>query len=313
MKKIREAVASVYTYKGSVNTYSLLPDTGQKVGDVYNVLDTGNNYAWNGTAWDDLAGYCLANPAGEATTDLTKLKVGSVIYALADKSYVDKLKTSITFDANNRLKQIQSSTQLKILAGDGSDTSQINLNGDSITIGYGNNSDIYIDNTGTINLGGKENLENNGTDLMIDGFSINMDDNTIYSAVFEDAKFNNDTDFDGNSLNNVNELNVESIYCTSSLEVEGDIDLHSNKITDVNSIEFGNGSKIKYDQYSTILELDRDTFKIFYPGDNVSFSLCWESYNDDYFPAISYMYNNTNYKYGLRPDGIYLNGVKITN
>ena len=47
-------VSSVYKYKGSVPTYSALPSTGNTTGDVYNVEDTGMNYAWNGTKWDEL-------------------------------------------------------------------------------------------------------------------------------------------------------------------------------------------------------------------------------------------------------------------
>ena len=66
---IRTAVASVYRYKGSVQSYENLP-TAQStpapvVWDVYNVeqahttapvFDAGTNVAWNGTAWDPLAG-----------------------------------------------------------------------------------------------------------------------------------------------------------------------------------------------------------------------------------------------------------------
>ena len=43
-------------YKGSVADYAHLPSSGQVVGDVYNVEDTGDNYAWAGSAWDKLAG-----------------------------------------------------------------------------------------------------------------------------------------------------------------------------------------------------------------------------------------------------------------
>lgn len=53
---IDSAVSSVYKYKGSVASYSDLPSTGLTIGDVYNVEDTGDNYAWNGSAWDKLAG-----------------------------------------------------------------------------------------------------------------------------------------------------------------------------------------------------------------------------------------------------------------
>ena len=52
-------LTNVYQYKGSVGTYNELPqDLGAINGTspVYNVEDTGKNYAWNGTAWDDLGG-----------------------------------------------------------------------------------------------------------------------------------------------------------------------------------------------------------------------------------------------------------------
>ena len=48
-------VSSVYRFKGSVATYSSLPTSGQAVGDVWNVEDTGANYAWTGDAWDKLS------------------------------------------------------------------------------------------------------------------------------------------------------------------------------------------------------------------------------------------------------------------
>ena len=50
-------VASAYVYKGSVASQSALPSSGQKTGDVYDVQDTGMNYAWNGSAWDALGTY----------------------------------------------------------------------------------------------------------------------------------------------------------------------------------------------------------------------------------------------------------------
>lgn len=53
---IASAITSVYKYKGSVATYSDLPSSGLTIGDVYNVEETGDNYAWTGTTWDKLAG-----------------------------------------------------------------------------------------------------------------------------------------------------------------------------------------------------------------------------------------------------------------
>lgn len=57
-------ISSVYKYKGSVSTYTELPQSNRQVGDVYNVetadashqIKAGDNVAWNGTAWDVLSG-----------------------------------------------------------------------------------------------------------------------------------------------------------------------------------------------------------------------------------------------------------------
>ena len=53
---VDSAVASVYKYRGSVDTQASLPSSDQTIGDVYNVEDTGDNFAWDGTKWDKLAG-----------------------------------------------------------------------------------------------------------------------------------------------------------------------------------------------------------------------------------------------------------------
>lgn len=50
---IASAVVGAYDFKGSVATYADLPANPTK-GDVYDVQDTGMNYAWTGTAWDAL-------------------------------------------------------------------------------------------------------------------------------------------------------------------------------------------------------------------------------------------------------------------
>lgn len=46
-------LSSVYDYKGQVASDIDLPEDAE-LGDVYNVSDTGMNYAWNGTQWDSL-------------------------------------------------------------------------------------------------------------------------------------------------------------------------------------------------------------------------------------------------------------------
>ena len=53
-KEVDAKVSSVYKYKGSVANVAALPSSDQTIGDVYNVEDTGMNYAWDGTKWDEL-------------------------------------------------------------------------------------------------------------------------------------------------------------------------------------------------------------------------------------------------------------------
>ena len=73
---INGAVASAYRYKGSVATYSALP-ANPATGDVYDVQDTGMNYAWNGTAWDAL-GQLIDTSSLWTTTNLTAITTAEI-------------------------------------------------------------------------------------------------------------------------------------------------------------------------------------------------------------------------------------------
>lgn len=78
-------LATVYKYKGSVETYADLPTSGQQVGDVYNVkqadpdhnIEAGDNVAWDGEKWDilagdtDLSGYAQLNSSNTFTASNT--------------------------------------------------------------------------------------------------------------------------------------------------------------------------------------------------------------------------------------------------
>ena len=52
-EQIDSKISSVMSYKGTVATVEDLPSSAT-IGDVYNVTDTGMNYAWNGSQWDAL-------------------------------------------------------------------------------------------------------------------------------------------------------------------------------------------------------------------------------------------------------------------
>lgn len=90
--QIAAAHTSVYTYKGSKDTYDNLPSAGNKVGDVWNVEDTGINYAWNGVDWDSLSASVLQSTGN------------STIQAMSQKAVTDELnkKTSQEVFVSNK-------------------------------------------------------------------------------------------------------------------------------------------------------------------------------------------------------------------
>ena len=90
-------LGSVLEYKGSVASQSNLPEDAEK-GDVYNVQDTGKNYAWDGTQWDDLGG----------TVDLS----GYLTTANASSTYLSKSVASSTYATKTELDSKADSSAL---------------------------------------------------------------------------------------------------------------------------------------------------------------------------------------------------------
>lgn len=78
----KDQISSVYTYKGSKDTFAELPVVNT-IGDVWNVNENhenhpaGTNWVWNGTAWDalagavDLSGYALKADVEASVKTLT--------------------------------------------------------------------------------------------------------------------------------------------------------------------------------------------------------------------------------------------------
>lgn len=90
-QEVDAKIASVYVYKGSVATQTELPQENNKVGDTYNVTDTGHNYTWDGTQWDDLGGtvdlsaYLTSAVAAETYATKTELAAKADITAIPTK------------------------------------------------------------------------------------------------------------------------------------------------------------------------------------------------------------------------------------
>lgn len=82
-------VSSALIFKGSVATYDDLPTEGNITGDMWNVLDTGANYAWTGEAWDKLS------ETIDLTPYLTKSDAASTYLKKTDNAVsASKLQTS---------------------------------------------------------------------------------------------------------------------------------------------------------------------------------------------------------------------------
>ena len=97
-------VSSVYRFRGSVATYANLPTTGQVIGDVWNVEDTGANYAWSGTEWDKLS------ETVDLTPYLTKAEASSTYAtqsALAEVSTVAETAQSTADKADSAAEVAQ--------------------------------------------------------------------------------------------------------------------------------------------------------------------------------------------------------------
>lgn len=113
-------VSSVLKYKGTKQTASQLPTTGQEVGDVWNIetadttqgIKAGDNVAWTGTEWDilggdvDLSGYVQKETGkGLSTNDYTdaeKTKLAG-IEAGAEVNVINEVQVNsvaLTPDAN---------------------------------------------------------------------------------------------------------------------------------------------------------------------------------------------------------------------
>ena len=172
---VDSALSSALVYKGSVNTYANLPVASQKVGDMYNVaqadsshgIKAGDNVAWNGSAWDVLAG----------TTDLsaylTKSSAAST-YATKDdlsstNNSIDTLETTVGTKAND--SAVVKLTGNQTIAGTKTFSSTIagNINGTaknvtekfSLTargdIAYGTNNGYVIDKSALAYWNGRYN------------------------------------------------------------------------------------------------------------------------------------------------------------
>ena len=68
--EIDQKISGGMHYKGSVQTVADLPASGNEIGDFYNIIATGENYAWDGTAWDQTGSIVDLQPITNAEIDV---------------------------------------------------------------------------------------------------------------------------------------------------------------------------------------------------------------------------------------------------
>ena len=151
-------LSSVYHYKGSVSTYAELP-TDAAVGDVYNVdtadktngIKAGDNVAWNGTAWDVLAG--TVDLSAYATTEaLTTGLSGKV-----DKNGTDRLMTA---DEGTKLAGIEEGAQVNVI--ETVDETQFSITNKNLTL-----LDIAMSKVTGLTDALNNKVDKNGTDRLM--------------------------------------------------------------------------------------------------------------------------------------------------
>ena len=184
-------VSSVYKFKGSVASYGYLP-SGAVIGDVYNVRDTGANYAWDGSSWDKLS----------ETIDLS---------AYAKTEYVDAREQDIRADLGENISEVQTIVegQAAVIAG----------KQDKLTAGAG----ITIDGNTISSTGG----EVSGDYLPLSGGS--LDDGARINWGSGNASIVGVSESSGRGILNINVGDYTFTFLPTSFYIGGQLDLTIDK------------------------------------------------------------------------------------
>lgn len=220
-------LSTAYRYKGTVATYADLPATGQTAGDVYNIeaadathgINAGDNVAWNGTAWDNLAGVVdlsgyVEKEAGKglSTNDYTtdeKTKLAG-ISAGAEVNVIDTVKVdgtaltvtnkAVDIDLSGKVdketgKSLISNTEITRLSNMSDEANKTEVTAVTFTAGTkvadisidGSNTSIYAPTvavTAEKNSGTKiatVTVNGTGTDIYIDGWASESDIDAMFA------------------------------------------------------------------------------------------------------------------------------------
>ncbi|MBB6371508.1 hypothetical protein [Chryseobacterium shigense] len=123
--QINSLLSRTYRVQGSVANFATLPTTGQTIGDVWNVLDTGENYVWvdnlNNTGtpgWDKLSGMVDASGFIPRTGTVTGQPITGDLHLNESVSFINYVSPSY----NSRFALEDGGFGFTGTGGSGSDT-----------------------------------------------------------------------------------------------------------------------------------------------------------------------------------------------
>ena len=113
-KKKIDGLQKIYKFKGNVSTFSKLSTKAATNGDVYNVLDTSKNYAWNGTEWIemgvsiDLSGVAMKNEVATSiyTVTTTETIAENTDYEIPCYYKVGNNSLDVFYQGENLIKDV---------------------------------------------------------------------------------------------------------------------------------------------------------------------------------------------------------------
>lgn len=106
-KAIRDSLSNAVEYKGSKDNFSDLPTTGQRVGDMWNVVNAdtknevkaGDNVIWNGSGWDNMGGIVDTSAFAKLNSDVTFKTITAATFTGALKGNADTATTAASADS----------------------------------------------------------------------------------------------------------------------------------------------------------------------------------------------------------------------
>ena len=189
----------VFQYRGQVETYSKLPTKNLHIGDTYNVADTGENYAWNGSSWDLLTGTeavywrngALESLGSTLTIDsdknpITNLVLADITDVTSTKTEVNQLHSSgvVKSDLTKLHNITATATEVNVLDGITASTTELNYV-DGVTSSIQTQLDNKVEKNNAITGATKCKITYDDKGLVTAGADLDANDIPDISATYQ--------------------------------------------------------------------------------------------------------------------------------